>query len=280
MRTTAIFLLTYVKSSKRDEKKLHRMINRTQRNKIFELYDCIVIPINTGKHWCLVYIDVQKQMIYYYDPMNKGIQNVSAVKLITFYFGQFCELRSYCIDYGAKKFVTSFDITWESKFPLQKDHPNCGVFILMYTSYRLNILNVNPIIDRITEIRKQFVLELLDNYKKLPEILKSDRENRTCSIPTRFKQEVGKEVVLRCKVQGPRPKRFMWMHNGINVSTAQTFKFNLTINETGKYICHVEYNDGDIITSSKCEVECGLFEISNTNTYNILQCIKNRICKM
>ena len=137
------------------------MINRIQRNKIFELYDCIVIPINTGKHWCLVYIDVQKQMIYYYDPMNKGIQNVSVIKLITFYFGQFCELRSYCIDYGAKKFVTSFDITWENKFPLQKDHASCGVFILMYTNYRLNILNVNPIIDRITEIRKRFVLELL-----------------------------------------------------------------------------------------------------------------------
>ena len=100
------------------------------------------------------------------------------------------------------------------------------------------------------------------------------------AYPPGLNKKLEKKSFCVVKYKDLAQKRFMWMHNGINVSTAQTFKFNLTINETGKYICHVEYNDGDIITSSKCEVECGLFEISNTNTYNILQCIKNRICKM
>ena len=84
------------------------------------------------------------------------------------------------------------------------------------------------------------------------------RDVRECSIPTRYKQWLGKRVVLRCKANGVRPKTFIWKLNNIKVSTAQTYIFTLNNDTTGTYVCQVAHDDGDIVTSSKCEVECYL----------------------
>ena len=45
------------------------------RNEIFESYDFIVLPINTGDlHWCVLVVDTWNQKIFYYDPLHKRTQ--------------------------------------------------------------------------------------------------------------------------------------------------------------------------------------------------------------
>ena len=155
---------------RQNEKNLYTMISKFHRDKIFESYDCHVIPINSmdGHHWCIVYNDVWKQTIYYYDPMQKGMQDVTATKLIKFYFNLLYEFRSYEVDVASKRFITAFDVCWESSFPLQNDHSSCGVYVLLYASSKLGLLNVDSKKNSMREIRKTIAVELYNDqlYKR------------------------------------------------------------------------------------------------------------------
>ena len=169
---------------RQNEKNLYTMISKFHRDKIFESYDCHVIPINSmdGHHWCIVYNDVWKQTIYYYDPMQKGMQDVTATKLIKFYFNLLYEFRSYEVDVASKRFITAFDVCWESTFPTQNEHSSCGVYVLLYASSKLGLLNVDPMKNSMREIRKTIAVELYTNekYIPVPEPFQTEKGVREC----------------------------------------------------------------------------------------------------
>ena len=191
--------------ARQNEKNLYTMISKFHHDKIFEAYDCLVIPIHcmNGNHWCIVYIDVWKQSIYYYDPMQKGMQDVTATKL---YFNLLYEFRSYEVDVASKRFITAFDVCWESMFPMQNGHSSCGIYVLLYASSKLGLLNVDPMKNSMREIRKTIAVELYTNekYIPVPKPFQTEKDVRECSIPNRYKQRLGKRVVLRCKANAVR----------------------------------------------------------------------------
>ena len=45
---------------------------------------------------------------------------------------------------NGRKFVTEFEIFWEDRFPIQKDFICCGVYILSYARYKLELFNGMP----------------------------------------------------------------------------------------------------------------------------------------
>ena len=66
-----------------------------------------------------------------------------------------CEVSINC-----KPIIKNFDVIWENSFDCQKDSLSCGVFVLMYMSYKLGLLAYDPASERISKIRNLMALEL------------------------------------------------------------------------------------------------------------------------
>ena len=93
-------------------------------------------------------VDIWDKRIYYYDPLGKGFQNETAIKLCKLFFTAFFKWRKTCsIEIGTKSFISGFEVTWEETFPWQNDSASCGVFVLMYMSHKLGLLTFNPDIE-------------------------------------------------------------------------------------------------------------------------------------
>ena len=113
-------LRSVTKPGKEDYRK---MISRHYRNTSFDLLDAMIVPINVanGRHWCIIVIDPRKQLIFFYDPLQRGIQRVPLLEIIKNYFRELFKFRSYDVEMIGRKFVTEFEIYWEDRFPIQED---------------------------------------------------------------------------------------------------------------------------------------------------------------
>ena len=109
-----------------------KMISRYYRHVSFDLLDTMIIPINKGdgRHWCIILIDPRKQLIFFYDPLQRGVQRVTLLEMIKNYFRELFQYRSYNVELNGKKFVSEFEIFWEDRFPIQENFICCGVYKL------------------------------------------------------------------------------------------------------------------------------------------------------
>ncbi|CAB3998959.1 ---NA--- [Paramuricea clavata] len=69
-----------------NEKRLYEIISRTRQMIDYEACDYILIPINIHNHWTAVVINIWNTQMFYYDPMGKGIQNETVIKLFKVFF--------------------------------------------------------------------------------------------------------------------------------------------------------------------------------------------------
>ena len=139
-----------------NEKRLHEIISRTRQMIDYEACDYILIPINIHNHWTAVVINIWNTQMFYYDPMGKGIQNETVIKLFKVFFELFYKCNKTCdIEIESKGFIKDFDVIWEEKFSSQKDSCSCEVFILMYMSYHLGLLTFDTDVQSISKIRNE-----------------------------------------------------------------------------------------------------------------------------
>ena len=139
------------------------MISRHYRNTSFDLLNAMIIPINmaNARHWCIIVIDSRKQLIFFYDPLQRDIQRVPLLEIIKNYFRELFKFRSYDVEMNHRKFVTEFEIYWEDRFPIQEDFICCGVYILSYARYKLDLFNRMPCSEVINLSRPMIAFELL-----------------------------------------------------------------------------------------------------------------------
>ena len=71
-----------------NEEKLLRMIFEGNSTINFEEYDYILIPIisDDHRHWTRMVLDISNSCVFYYDPIGKGIQNHTAIRLLRVFF--------------------------------------------------------------------------------------------------------------------------------------------------------------------------------------------------
>ena len=122
-------------SGKEDDFK--KMISRYYRHVSFDLLDTMIIPINVGngRHWCIIIINPRKQLIFFYDPLQRGVQRVSLLQMIKHYFRELFQYRSYNVELNSKKFVSEFKIFWEDRFPIKI------LFAVVFTYYHMQGTN-------------------------------------------------------------------------------------------------------------------------------------------
>ena len=243
---------------KRCEGDLHKMLVNYHKRVIFEALEYLIIPINTDdKHWTVVFIDIWMARIFFYDPMYAGSRNETDIGLIKFYFEQFFGCNSYEVKILEKRFVIDFDVIWEKEFACQSDCASCGVYVLMYASHKLGLLNRDPLTDDIYDVRKEFVCELYRGKKFMASAMLKEphKLKKRCSTASRYKQQVGKKVVLHCYSSYGSKVTFVWSFNGVAVSTSQTYEFLLSKDQEGEYICYVDYGN-NVVLKSRCTVEC------------------------
>ena len=254
-----------------NEKKIQDMVTRSRDITDFEACDYVLIPVNSNaQHWTAVFIDIWNGSMFYYDPFTNGMKNETVVKSIKFFFAMLYEFRKTCdIRIGTAGFITGFKVTWEETFPCQKDCCSCGVFVLMYMSYRLGMLTFDVEAQSISSIRNEIAEELLSGVKKQPlcRNAKAGEMLKRCFTATRYKQQLEKTVVLYCSTSEGLGKNFIWTHNDREMCKEQLYKFQLTEEKVGTYWCHVRYADVDILAAS-CEVQCGQPKPSDESILN------------
>ncbi len=126
----------------------------------------------------------------------------------------------------------------------------------MYMSHHLGLLTFDPAGQNISTIRNGMAEELYLGVKEYPlhQNTEARATSKRCITATRYKQRIGKTVVLYCSASEGVGKNFTWTHNGRAVSNEQEYRFELTEERVGTYCCHVKYDDGDTLTST-CQVE-------------------------
>ena len=140
----------------------------------------MLIPINIQQHWTTVIVDIRNKRIFHYNPMVKGSQNETAIKLFKVFFDMLYKYRKTCnIQIGSKGFLKDFDVMWEETFPCQQDSCSCDVFILMYMSYHLGLLTFDPAGQNISSIQNEMAEELFLGMKTQP--ITENCEDRTIS---------------------------------------------------------------------------------------------------
>ena len=243
---------------RRSASKLYEMISKFHKKVEFETLDYIIVPINTNnsQHWTVIFIDVWMARIYHYDPMLAGARKETDVKLIKFYFEQFFKCHSYDVEIQQKRFVTDFHVIWEEQFACQNDYSSCGVYVLMYLSHKLYLLNHDPVKVNIADVRKEMAEELHRGKKVVPTSLLNDSitVEKKCLSPSRYRQHFGNKVVLHCQ-SSESGTTFTWTFQGVAVSSNQIFRFILSKEKVGDYFCYIRYNDGKVL-KSHCKVEC------------------------
>ena len=127
----------------------------------------------------------------------------------------------------------------------------------MYASHKLGLLNCNPLTDDISDVRKEFACELYGGKKFISSAMLKEPEKlqKRCSTASRYKQQLGKKVVLHCNSSYGSKSKFVWSSNGVAVSTNQTYEFILSEDKEGEYFCYVNYGQ-DVVLKSRCTVEC------------------------
>ena len=263
---------------KRCQINLYEMLSKFHKKVVFEALEYIIIPINTnnGKHWTVIFIDIWMGCIYFYDPMLAGIQNETDVKLIKFYFEQYFKCNSYEVKIQDKRFVRDFDVIWEDQFACQRDYASCGVYILMYVSQKMGLLNRDPLKDKVSEIRKEFASELYRGRKFLPAggLKGSDKVEKKCLTASRYKQHLGERVVLHCYSPNGSDNEFVWSFQGTAMSSDQTYEFILATDKVGEYVCYANYGQG-VVLKSQCIVECAAIQsekvVDHTEIINSLK---------
>ena len=241
------------KPGKEDE--FNKMMSRHYRSVSFDLFDVMIIPINVGngRHWCVIVIDPRKQLIFFYDPLQRGVQRVTLLEMIKPYFRELYVSRSYNVEINSKKFVTEFEIYWEDRFPIQEDFICCGVYILSYARYRLDLFNGMPYSEIINSSRPMIAFELVQGN-----LINSSGPiniNRLCIVPTTYEQLFGRMVTIRCSFIGEKPVKFEWIFKNMNISCEQTYSFLLKEDNVGIYVCRVTYADGEVLNSCNCVVK-------------------------
>ena len=79
------------------EFRLYEMIIKSRKLIDFESYDYLLIPIHANDvHWTAVIMDIWDKRIYYYDPLGKGFQNETAIKLCKLFFTAFLKWHKTC----------------------------------------------------------------------------------------------------------------------------------------------------------------------------------------
>ena len=194
------FFFSRLRKAVMDEKNKNIIIIlKTQGTVDFEAYDYLLMPINSNNHWTAVCVDIWNKQVYYYDPMQKGTKNKTAIKLFKRLSKFFYKYRKTChILLETKRFI-DYLVVWEEIFSSQDDTCSCGMFLPMNTSYHLGLLTFNPRVDSISSIRNAMAKELYLGLKKHPVPMELDKR---CISPTTYKQQVGKTVVL-CRKSCP-----------------------------------------------------------------------------
>ena len=183
----------------------------------FEEYDYILIPINSDdyRHWTTMVLDIWNSCVFYYDPIGKCIQNHTAIRLLR--RRKTCEVSINC-----KQITKDFGVIWENSFHCQKDSSSCGVFVVMYMSYKLGLLTYDPASERILKIRNLMVLELFIG-KLTTKRYKEHNNIKICSCATSYKQQIGKEVTLYCKTIPSMGNKSKWTLGGTTVSNQHIY---------------------------------------------------------
>ena len=102
-----------------NEQKLLRMIFEGNSTINFEEYDYILIPINSDdhRHWTTMVLDIWNSCVFYYDPIGKGIQNHTAIRLLKVFFNAYYKWRKTCeVSINCKQIIKDFDVIWENSF--------------------------------------------------------------------------------------------------------------------------------------------------------------------
>jgi Ulp1 family protease len=99
----------------------------------FDLLEVMVIPINigNGRHWCIIVIDPRKLLIFFYDPLERGVQRVTLLEIIKQYFRELYISRSCNVEINSKCLSQNLKLIGRT-FPIQEDFIYCGVYILIY----------------------------------------------------------------------------------------------------------------------------------------------------
>ena len=127
----------------------------------------------------------------------------------------------------------------------------------MYVSHKLGLLNHDPLPDDISDVRKEFVCELYRGKKFMSSAMlkQAHKLPKRCSTASRYKQQVGKKVVLHRYSSYGSKSTFVWSFNGVAASANQTYEFMLSKDKEGEYFCYVNYGH-DVVLKSRCIVEC------------------------
>ena len=71
-----------------------------------------------------------------------------------------------------------------------------------------------------------------------------------------FRQEDGRNATVHYMTVGVKPKNFKWVVNDKVIFKSQKPKFEMTKARAGIYICKLTYDDGRVLQSNACKVEC------------------------
>ena len=156
-------------------------------------------------------------------------------------FDAYYKWRKTCeVSINCKQIIKDFDVIWENSFHCQKDSSSCGVFVLMYMSYKLGLLTYDPASERISKIRNLMALELFIGKLTTKRYEEHKQDNiKICFCATSHKQQIAKEVTLYCKIVPSMGNKSKWTLGGTTVSNQRIYKFRLTERNIETYFCYV-----------------------------------------
>ena len=113
-----------------------------------------------NNHWLALIIDVNKDEFILLDPMNKSTPRLDKC------------FKSWCNYYHSRK--NKHDASWKIRkidHPLQKDHYNCGVFVIQFIKHYLSCRVENDKINfdcspTSLECDRLLISSAIENYKK------------------------------------------------------------------------------------------------------------------
>ena len=150
------------------------------------------------------------------NPLRRGVQKVPLLDVIKHYFTELFRFRCYNVEVNGKKFVTELQLFWEDRFPMQDDSISCGVYILAYARYKLDLFNGTPSSEIINSSRPIIAFELMQGKFVTSSI--PNKNHRNCIVPTTYAQVIGCMVTIRCLFTGEKPQKFERIFKDVNVS--------------------------------------------------------------
>ena len=126
--------------------------------------------------------------------------------------------------------------------------------MLLYVSNKIGLISISRTKRTNDAVRTIIAYELLKNCILCDEI--KENFERSCQVMSLFRQEDGRNATVHCMTVGVKPKNFKWVVNDKVIFKSQTPEFKMTEARAGIYICKLTYDNGKVLQSKACKVEC------------------------